>query len=103
MCSATLGCRTTRSATPLRIAAASDLQLALPKLADRFQAKTGIAATLTFGASGQLAEQIKHGAPFDVFLAANESFVRDLADRRVDQARFGSSLRARIAGPGGLP
>ena len=37
--------------------------------------------TLTFGASGQLAEQIKQGAPFDVFLAANESFVRDLADQ----------------------
>jgi len=74
----TLGCGD-RSATPIRIAAASDLQSALPKLADRFQAKTGIATTLTFGASGQLAEQIKNGAPFDVFLAANEAFVRDLA------------------------
>jgi len=75
---ATLGCAD-RSPPPLRIAAASDLQMALPRLADRFQAKTGIATTLTFGASGQLAEQIKGGAPFDVFLAANEAFVRDLA------------------------
>ncbi|MFI5459939.1 MAG: molybdate ABC transporter substrate-binding protein [Isosphaerales bacterium] len=74
----TLGCGD-RSSRPLRIAAASDLQSALPKLADRFQAKTGIATTLSYGASGQLAEQIKGGAPFDVFLAANESFVRDLA------------------------
>jgi len=73
-----LGCGT-RTSVPLRIAAASDLQMALPRLADRFQAKTGIATTLTFGASGQLSEQIKGGAPFDVFLAANESFVRDLA------------------------
>ena len=32
-----------RSPTPLRIAAASDLQAALPRLADRFQARTGIA------------------------------------------------------------
>jgi molybdate transport system substrate-binding protein len=66
-------------ATPLRIAAASDLQLALPKLRDQFQAKTGIATELSFGASGRLAEQIKAGAPFDVFLAANQAFVHDLA------------------------
>jgi molybdate transport system substrate-binding protein len=65
----------------LRIAAASDLQLALPRLADRFQRKTGIPATLTFGASGQLSEQIRAGAPFDVFMAANESFVADLVGR----------------------
>jgi molybdate transport system substrate-binding protein len=73
-----LGCKGSRSA-PLRVAAASDLQSALPKVADRFQAGTGIAVSITFGASGQLAEQIKQGAPFDVFLSANETFVRDLA------------------------
>jgi molybdate transport system substrate-binding protein len=77
---ATLGCGN-RSAAPLRVAAASDLQSALPKLADRFRSTTGVATTLTFGASGQLSEQIKNGAPFDVFLAANQSFVRDLADQ----------------------
>lgn len=65
--------------SPLRIAAASDLQAALPELANRFRAMTGIESSLTFGPSGQLAEQIKQGAPFDVFLSANESFVRNLA------------------------
>jgi molybdate transport system substrate-binding protein len=65
--------------TPLRIAAASDLQAALPEVANRFRAMTGIESSLTFGPSGQLAEQIKPGAPFDVLLSANESFVRDLA------------------------
>lgn len=66
--------------TPLRIAAASDLRDALPVLARRFTEKTGVEVVPTFGASGQLAEQIKAGAPFDVFLAANLKFVRDLAD-----------------------
>ncbi len=64
---------------PLRIAAASDLQRVLPGLAERFQARTRTATTLTFDASGRLAEQIKAGAPYDVFLSANESFPRDLA------------------------
>ena len=50
-----------------------------PRLTDRFRTMTGIESSVTFGASGQLAEQIKQGAPFDVFLSANESFVRDLA------------------------
>jgi molybdate transport system substrate-binding protein len=63
----------------LRIAAASDLQIVLPKLADRFGGRTGIPTSVVFDASGQLAAQIKQGAPFDVFLAANEAFVHDLA------------------------
>ena len=73
------GCEHSQPA-PLRIAAASDLQLALPRLVDRFQATSATTGSTTFGASGQLAEQIKQGAPFDVFLSANETFVRDLAD-----------------------
>jgi molybdate transport system substrate-binding protein len=63
----------------LRIAAASDLQAALPKLGERFQARTGVAITSTFLSSGVLAQQIMQGAPYDVFLSANEAFVRDLA------------------------
>jgi molybdate transport system substrate-binding protein len=63
----------------LRIAAASDLQAALPRLGERFAAKGGVAITSTFLSSGLLAQQIKQGAPFDVFFSANEAFVRDLA------------------------
>ncbi len=69
----------TSARPPLRVAAASDLQSALPVLAKQFTDQTGVELTLTFGASGQLSEQIRGGAPFDVFLAANQSFVSDLA------------------------
>jgi len=70
---------------PLRVAAASDLQAVMPRLAERFKAETEIEVVATFGASGQLAQQIKQGAPFDVFLAANRKFVADLAgDRAID-------------------
>jgi molybdate transport system substrate-binding protein len=79
-----LGCGSRAgSPPPLRIAAASDLQAALPELAERFQSNTKTPVTVTFGASGQLAEQIKGGAPFDVFMAANETFVTDLATLRL--------------------
>jgi molybdate transport system substrate-binding protein len=66
-------------AKPFRVAAASDLQVALPKLAERFRARTGIGVEPSFLSSGVLAQQIRQGAPFDVFLSANEAFVRDLA------------------------
>jgi molybdate transport system substrate-binding protein len=69
----------TQKAAPLRLAAASDLRDALPVLARRFTETTGVGIVPSFGASGQLAEQIKAGAPFDVFLAANRKFVEDLA------------------------
>ena len=81
---------TARAAEPLRIAAASDLQAALPEVIERFHASTGIEVVPTFGASGQLAEQIKAGAPYDVFLSANLKFVKDLAsagDVRPDSVR----------------
>jgi len=65
---------------PLRVAAASDLQMVLPRLIEQFTRETSRSVTPSFGASGHLAEQIKGGAPFDVFLAANQTFVRDLAD-----------------------
>ncbi len=73
----------TQSPEPLRIAAASDLQNVLPILAGRFTQRNKVEVTLTFGASGQLTEQIKQGAPFDVFLAANQAFVKNLAAARL--------------------
>lgn len=68
-----------KSPEPVRVAAASDLQEALPILVSRFKADTGIDVEPTFGSSGQLAQQLRGGAPFDLFLAANRAFVVDLA------------------------
>ena len=60
------------------IAAASDLQSTLPQIAESFRAKTGKRVRLTFGASGALTQQIENGAPFEVFLSADESYVQRL-------------------------
>ncbi|MCS6802846.1 MAG: molybdate ABC transporter substrate-binding protein [Chloroflexota bacterium] len=62
----------------LQVAAAADLRPALAEIARLYQEQTGQAATLTFGSTGQLTQQIEQGAPFDVFLAANEAFIERL-------------------------
>lgn len=65
---------------PMRLAAASDLRQALPVLIASFRASRAVEVEFTTGASGQLAEQIRQGAPFDLFLSANRSFVDRLAN-----------------------
>ena len=74
-----LGCGKGPAATgptePLRVAAASDLQGVMPRLIREFKERTGVEVAATFGASGQLAQQVKQGAPFDVFLSANGGFI----------------------------
>lgn len=80
-CVIVAGCGTSKTLeeSTVRVAAASDLQSILPELVDAYRTETGAEVVMTFGASGQLAEQIKAGAPFDLFLAANTKYVGDLA------------------------
>jgi molybdate transport system substrate-binding protein len=81
---AVVGCGTSKeklapAAVSLKVAAASDLQAALPSLVERFRQAHGIEIVPVFGSSGQLAQQIEQGAPYDVFLSANKAFVERLA------------------------
>jgi molybdate transport system substrate-binding protein len=62
----------------LAVAAASDLQAALPSIAARFEKDTGVKVGLTFGSSGNFFTQIQNGAPFDVFLSADADYPRSL-------------------------
>jgi len=66
------------AATTLVVYAAADLQMAFSEIKPLFEKATGARVTLVMGSSGNLAKQIGHGAPADVFFAANESFVDDL-------------------------
>jgi molybdate transport system substrate-binding protein len=68
----------TRAQSPPRIAAASDLSFALAEVARQFTAETGQRVTLVFGSSGTLTRQIQDGAPFELFLSADEAFVAQL-------------------------
>lgn len=64
---------------PPTIAAASDLQFALSEVAAAFTEETGLEVELVFGSSGNFARQIRQGAPFQMYLSADERYVLDLA------------------------
>jgi molybdate transport system substrate-binding protein len=66
--------------TPLRVAAAADLEPVLPPLLEQFRQATGIRAEATYQASAMLTAQIQNGAPFDLFLSADLSYPRRLID-----------------------
>lgn len=94
----------------LTVFAASDLVLALREIAPRFERALGVKVTLVFGSTGNLASQIEHGAPADVFFAADRSFVDRLsatgaviAETRAPYAQgrlvlaFARTVRGRLA------
>ena len=51
---------------------------------------------LSFGSSGNFARQIMQGAPFDIFMSADESYVERLADQGHTQDKGVRYARGRI-------
>ena len=62
------------------VAAAASLRVAMPTLLELFEAETGRRVRVSFGSSGNLFRKIMNGAPFDLFLSADEQYVARLAD-----------------------
>lgn len=77
-CSRSGGGDGSRRGEPLRVAAASDLALAFKEVGDAFEKSSGKKVEFSFGSTGLLAKQIAEGAPFDIFAAANVSYVDDV-------------------------
>jgi molybdate transport system substrate-binding protein len=71
------GCVATAQ-TPLRIAAAADLEPVLPVVLAQFEKLSGIQVEATYQASAALTTQIQNGAPFDVFLSADMGYPKKL-------------------------
>jgi molybdate transport system substrate-binding protein len=64
---------------PPTIAAAANMNVALTEVAKQFERVQGTGVALVFGASGTLTRQIQDGAPFEMFLAADEEFPNRLS------------------------
>lgn len=87
------------------IAAAASLKNALEEVLPRFERDTGHHVRLVFGSSGNVVSQILQGAPFHVFMSADEDFVFRLADagKTVDRGRLYAYGRIGIMVPAGSP
>lgn len=94
-----------RAAPSVTVAAAADLKFALEELARLFEPRAGHAVRLVFGSSGQLYTQILQGAPFHLFLSADEAFVLQLAEagKTLDRGRLYAYGRIGILVPKGSP
>jgi len=63
----------------LTVAAASDLQAALPEVIRGFEREANATVTVSFGSSGNFFAQIQNGAPYDVYLSADIDYPKRLA------------------------
>ena len=67
-------------AAEINVAVAANFTEPAKEIAAAFTRKTGHAAVLSFGTSGQFHSQITQGAPFQVFLSADDARPAKLAE-----------------------
>ncbi len=85
------------------VAVAANLTTAAEAIARAFEADTGIAPRLSFGSSGNLARLVMRGAPYELFLSADEDFPRRLqaAGHTLDEGvRYATGALALYLPPG---
>ena len=63
--------------------AASDLGPPFKAIIPEFEKRTGTKVTLVLGSTGMLTQQIRNGAPADVFFAANADYIAQLETERL--------------------
>lgn len=66
------------AAQEITVAAAADLQFVMQDVGARFQKETGKTVKLIYGSSGNFAQQLQNGAPFDMFFSANLDYPKRL-------------------------
>ena len=66
------------SAQDLSVAAAANVRFALEEIEKVFEKKTKLRININYSSSGKLSTQIIQGAPFDVFVSADEEYPKNL-------------------------
>ncbi|MDP5290847.1 molybdate ABC transporter substrate-binding protein [Oceanimonas sp. CHS3-5] len=67
-----LGAVTSVQADEIKVAVAANFLDAVTRLGEQFEQQTGHTVLISSGSTGKLYAQIKNGAPFDVFFAADD-------------------------------
>lgn len=73
--------------TPLLIAAASNVQFAMPELIADFQKSHGVDCDLVVSSSGKITSQVTAGATFDVFVSADQYYPEVLFKEGLSEGR----------------
>jgi len=69
------------------VAAASNIQFALEEINQAFFQDTGRLVQISYGSSGHLTHQILQGAPFQLFLSANQTYIKHLSKQHKTQGK----------------
>jgi molybdate transport system substrate-binding protein len=84
-------------AQDLTIAAAADLHSAMEEISAQFQSSTRTRVKVSYGSSGNLYQQIRNGAPFDVFFSADTGYPQRLeADGLVSAGSYQVYARGKL-------
>ena len=75
-------------AEQVRVAVAANFTAAMKEIAADFERTSGHKALVSFGSTGKLYAQIENGAPFEVFLAADQRRPKMLEDKQAASGRF---------------
>lgn len=62
----------------VEIAAAANMQFPIQELTAAFEKETGMETNVSISSSGKITNQIKNGAPYEVFLSADMGYPEDL-------------------------
>ena len=79
-------CAQVAIADSLNVAVASNFTGTLQKLAERFKIKSGHEVLISSASTGKIYTQIKNGAPFDIFMSADETHADLLVKEGVGDA-----------------
>lgn len=85
------------------IAAASNIKFALDQVAKNFTQEMGLKVRISYGSSGNFVAQIKNGAPFELFLSADERYIQQLLSQGAidnDGDRYAIGRLALVAAKG---
>ncbi|HEY7610228.1 MAG TPA: molybdate ABC transporter substrate-binding protein [Alphaproteobacteria bacterium] len=101
----TLAAGTSGAQTAPAIAVAENVKFAIEELAAAFKRESGRDLRIATGSSGKFVQQIRQGAPFELFLSADEESVFRLADAGLtrDRGVVYAAGRLAIFAPHGSP
>lgn len=76
---------TSAMAETVHLAAAANLRYVMPEIIAEYEKQSENKIAVTYAASGTISNQIKHGAPYQVFLSANSGFIDPLIELGLTQ------------------